>query len=218
MKTKLCIIILLLVIMFFIYSKQYNFNFIEGMTSNEAIQNLASLYNSSSLTASNLTIPSGGNITVASDSSNTQGIVNLGIINSSRTDGTIDITGSGKLNLKTNNGVNVSNDVSLNKTLNVVGDTNLNGLTTSNNFTLNGTIGPITVRSVTGTVSGDDKSVALTCNANEILTGCTCYSPWGECDGVQYTNNGKSCSVYAGSAKQVTGSGICMKIGKNGSV
>lgn len=213
METKIYMIILLSLVLIFIYLKYYSGTFIEGLTSNEAIQNVASLYNNSLLTVSNLTIPSGGNITVASDSTNTNGIVNLGIINSSRTDGSIDMTGSGKLNMNLTGGIKATTDVSMDKTLTVAGNTILNGKTALKNTTLNGTFGPITVNRKTGTVSGDDKYVTLTCDADDTLMSCSCYSAWKECDGVKYSDDGKSCNVYAGSGGQITGSALCMKIG-----
>lgn len=213
METKIYIIILLFLSLIFIYFKYYGSNLIEGLTSNEAVQNVASLYNSSLLTVSNLTIPSGGNITVASDSTNLNGVVNLGIINSSRNDGDIDITGSGKLNINTSSGIKAKTDITMDKTLTVAGDTTLNGKTTLKNTTLSGTFGPVAVRRKTGTVSGDDKYVTLTCDADETLMSCSCYSAWKECDGVKYSDDGKTCYIYAGSGGQITGSALCMKIG-----
>lgn len=219
MTTKIYIIILLSLALIFIYLKYYNNNIMEGLMSNEAVQNVASLYNTSLLTVSNLTIPSGGVITVASDSTNKTGIVNLGTVNSSRTDGSIDITGSGKLNMNTTGGMNVKSDVSIGKTLTVAGKTTLNGdailngTTTLKNIKLGGTFGPISVKSISlDTKSGDDQSVTLTCNDDNVLMSCACYNAYKNCDGVTYSKDGKSCTVHSGAGVS-TGSALCMKIG-----
>lgn len=219
---KLFLIALLLIINYiFWFDKQ---NFIEKLTTNEAIQNIASLYNTDLLTVSNLTIPSGGNITVKTDSANMGGVVNLGNITSSRTDGTIDINGSGILNINTTQGASIKNDLTVGNQLIVNGvsslknnlsvDKNLTvtGSSSLKNTTINGTFGPITTRSISKTVSGDDNFVTLNCNSDEILTGCSCYGAWKNCDGVKYINNAKSCEVYSGD-KDITAYAICMKIG-----
>lgn len=236
MEIRTYIIALLVFALIVIYFKYYHTIFVEGLTSNEAVQNIASVFNSSLLTVSNINVPTGGTITVASDSSNSNGIVNLGAINSSRNNGSIDVTG-GSLNVNTNSGLRVQSDanfggnisVNTNATVGgnmnvtgntnitgntiVSGNTNVNGTTTLKNTTLSGTVGPIVVKAKTGTVSGDDKFVSITCDAGEVLTGCSCYSAWGDCDGSKISSDGKTCYAYAGSSKEITGTAMCLKVG-----
>jgi hypothetical protein len=185
----------------------------ECFTNDEAIQNVANLYNTSLMTVSNMNVTQGGAITVKSSSDNSDGIIKIGAINSSRTDGTIDLASTSSINLNPKVKTNINSDLAISGTTTMTGDvTTSKRLNAMGPVTLGNTFGPITTRIVTGTVAGKDKTVTLTCDQNEILTGCSCYSAWG-CNGVTYTPDGKSCNAYAQDNHTIAGSAVCVKIG-----
>lgn len=62
--------------------------------------------------------------------------------------------------------------------------------------------------------TGDDATVAATCDSNEMLTGCSCFSAWGNCDGsYPSTTNPRSCIAQNGnSGDRSRAVAICCKL------
>ncbi len=57
--------------------------------------------------------------------------------------------------------------------------------------------------------AGDDAPASASCGVNEMLTGCTCYSPWDSCDGARATAV-RTCTAYnRNGGAGVFANGIC---------
>ena len=69
------------------------------------------------------------------------------------------------------------------------------------------------VRVIEKSVAGDDASVVISCNESEILTGCSCYGYWGNCDGARVKD--KECIVYSGTSQDVTATASCVSLTTN---
>jgi len=202
------IIIIIVILLIFLYVK----NDVENFTNDEAIQNVASLYNSSMATVTNLKAT--GNVTV--DGGLTAG--NYVYTKGNATGGTHFPWTDGNNYITSNNNIlrggpttvqgdlNVSGGISAGNYLhtdsvNVTGNTNIGSLTTHGTATMNADINSNATTNLKGNVNIGGKTKFRTMNGIRIEDGWSSYSQGGvpninECANICMTKNDALGALY----------------------